>query len=107
MNIAELQVKQGNVNLEAEIVEKSPVREFNRFGKVGKVCTATIKDETGTIDLTLWNENVDAFAEGDKVRLTDGFVNEWQGRKQLTTGKNGKLEKIGAAEPAPEMQNAA
>ncbi len=95
MNIAELQIKQGNVELAAvEITDKSPVREFSKFGSPGRVCNATIKDDTGSVQLTLWNEQVDQFDVGDKLSLKDCFVNEWQGEKQLTTGRNGTIEKV-------------
>ena len=95
MKISELQVRQGNVEIpEAEIIEKTPVREFQKFGKSGKVCNVVIKDDTGNVQLTLWNEDVDKYDVGDKLKLTDCFVGEWQGEKQVTTGRNGTIEKL-------------
>ncbi len=95
MNISELQLRQGGVNIDSvEIIEKSPVREFAKFGKTGKVCNAVVKDESGSVQLTLWNEDVDAYAVGDKLKLTDCYVGEWQGEPQITTGKNGTIEKL-------------
>lgn len=94
MNISELQIKQGNVNLDGvEITDKTPVREFSKFGKPGRVCNVTVKDDSGSVQLTLWNEQVDEFNVGDKLNLKDCFVGEWQGEKQLTTGRNGTVEK--------------
>jgi ssDNA-binding replication factor A large subunit len=46
------------------------------------------------MDLTLWNDEVGTVDAGDKVKLTDGWCKEWNGRKQASTGKNGKLEKL-------------
>lgn len=92
MNINELEPKQGNVDVIAEVTDKDSIREFEKFGKTGKVCNATIKDESGSIKLTLWNEQIDTVNVGDKLHVTNGYVNEWQGEKQLTTGKFGKLE---------------
>lgn len=77
-----------------EIMEKGDVREFSRFGRLGQVCTCRVKDETGEMDLTLWNEDVNKFEVGDKVKLTDGWCKEWNGRLQASTGKNGTLEKL-------------
>ena len=51
-----------------------------------------ISDASGTIKLTLWNEQIDQLNVGDKIKITNGYVNEWQGEKQLTTGKFGKME---------------
>lgn len=104
MPIADLQVRQGNVNLVAEVVEKGEIRTFEKFGKSGKVCNAKIKDDTGTVTLTLWNDDVDKINVGDKIKLTNGWVGEWQGEKQLSAGKFGKLEVVEKAAPgaAPE-----
>jgi replication factor A1 len=92
MDIKDLEVRQGNVDVVVEVVDKGDVREFEKFGRTGKVCTATIKDDSGEIKLSLWNEQVDLVNVGDKVHITNGYVNEFQGEKQLTTGRLGKLE---------------
>ena len=92
MPIKDLQPRQGNVEVEAVVVDKGDIREFNKFGKSGRVCNAKIKDSTGAVALTLWNEQIDQVNIGDKIRVTNGYVNEWQGELQLTTGKFGKLE---------------
>jgi replication factor A1 len=94
MKISELKVKQGGVTLQGvSVTEKTPTREFAKFGKSGKVCNVVIKDESGSVQLTLWNEQVDTINVGDKLNLTDCYVGEWQGAKQITTGKNGTIEK--------------
>jgi replication factor A1 len=84
--------------LNIEVIEKGQIREFQKFGKSGRVCNATAKDETGTIKLTLWNDDIDKINVGDKVHLINGYVNEFQGELQLTTGKFGKFEVTGKAE---------
>ena len=94
MKLSELQARQGKVDLAAEVGAKAEVREFEKFGRKGKVCNATIKDDSGTMQLTLWNEDVDTVKVGDKVKITNGYVNEFQGEKQLTAGRFGKLEVV-------------
>jgi replication factor A1 len=94
MNIKELQPKQGKADITAEVIDKEEPRAFNKFGKDGRVCNAKIKDATGTVKLTLWNEQIDQVHIGDKIKITNGYVNEWQGELQLTTGKFGKLEVV-------------
>jgi replication factor A1 len=84
-----------NLTLDAvTVTEKETVREFSRYGKLGRVCTCKIKDESGEMQLTLWNDEVDVVAQGDKIKLTDGWCKEWNGSLQASTGKNGKLEKV-------------
>lgn len=107
MEIKDLKAKTGNVDLTAEVTEKAEAREFEKFGKAGKVCNATVKDATGTVTLTLWNEDVDKVNVGDKIHIENGWVGEWQGELQLSTGKFGKLEVVSGsapAEAAPEAE---
>ncbi len=92
MKIEELQPRQSGVNIEVEVVELGDTREFEKFGKKGRVCNALVKDDSGQIQLTLWNDDIDKIKPGDKVKITNGFVNEFQGEKQLTAGRMGSLE---------------
>ncbi len=98
MQIKDLKPKMGSVDIIADVIDVGETREFQKFGKAGKVATAIAKDETGDIKLTLWNEDIEKVKAGDKVHLTNGYVNEWQGEMQLTTGRMGKLEIVGKAE---------
>ena len=92
MQLSELKARQGKVDIEAEVTEKGEVRTFDKFGKQGRVCNATIKDASGQMKLTLWNDEIDTVNVGDKVKITNGYVNEFQGEMQLTAGRFGKLE---------------
>ena len=95
MQIKDLKPKQGEVDIVIDVLEVGPTREFQKFGKPGKVATANAKDETGNVKLTLWNDDISKVKAGDKVHLTNGYVNEWQGEIQLTTGRMGKMEIVG------------
>jgi replication factor A1 len=102
MEIKDLKPKQGNVELVAEVIDKGDIREFEKFGKQGRVCNARIKDASGEIALTLWNEQIDQVNVGDTIKITNGYVNEWQGEMQVTTGKFGKLEITAPSDVKPE-----
>ena len=102
MQVKDLKPKQGSVDIVVDVVDVGEAREFQKFGKTGKVANALAKDGTGDIKLTLWNEDIDKIKAGDKVHLTNGYVNEWQGEMQLTTGRMGKIEVVGKAEPGQE-----
>ena len=106
MAIADLKVREGKVDIVVEVTAKDEPREFEKFGRTGKVCTATIKDDSGEMKLSLWNEQVDKVNVGDKVHIINGYVNEFQGEKQLTTGRFGKLEVVekGEAEEKEEKE---
>ena len=92
MNINEIQPRMGNIELTATVVEKADVRTFEKFGKQGRVCNATLQDDTGKVSLTLWNDDVDKVNTGDTVKITNGWASEYQGEVQLSTGKFGTLE---------------
>ncbi len=96
MKISELKPKQGSIELTAEVVEVGEARTFNKFGKEGKVADAVIKDGSGQIRLSLWNEQADRVKAGDTINIKNGYVNEWQGELQLTTGRLGTIEVVPA-----------
>ena len=102
MAIKDLKIRQGNVDIIVDVVDVGEVREFEKFGRTGRVATAIVKDETGDMKLTLWNENIENVKAGDKVHITNGYVSEWQGEPQLTTGKLGKLEVVGESKETKE-----
>jgi|TARA_B100002003_G_C13815767_1_gene401860 replication factor A1 len=95
MAISDLQPRQGKVDITVEVTAKEDVREFEKFGKTGRVCNVKIKDDTGEMVLSLWNEQIDQVNVGDKVHIANGYVSEWQGEMQLSTGKFGSMEVLG------------
>ena len=98
--VKDLYAKQGNVDITLEITELGDAREFQKFGKPGRVATAIGKDASGTVKITLWNEQIDQVKVGDTVDIKNGYVSEWQGENQVSTGRNGTLTvKTSAAAP--------
>lgn len=91
MNISELRPGTGKVSIEAEVVSMEPTREVNKYGRKLRVANATIRDESGDITLVLWNDEIDKVKEGDRIKIENGYVNEWQAKPQLTLGKFGKM----------------
>jgi ssDNA-binding replication factor A large subunit len=90
-------IKDGDteVNVEGEVTEKSYAREVrSRYGRVLMVADATLKDETGKIVLTLWNEQVKQVIVGNKVKIENGYAKSFRNVLQLSTGKYGKLTVI-------------
>jgi len=102
MKIADLKVNQKADLDEATVTAIDEARSFVRFGRPIRVATATIKDDTGTMKMSLWNEDIEKVKVGDKIKVTNGFCKEFQGEKQITTGRLGKLEVIGKDESVGE-----
>ena len=93
MKIIELRNGMKNVSVEAKVVEKSEPREvMSRFkDETYKVANAMIADETGTIKLTLWNDQINQVNVNDKVKVEKGYVTSFKGEIQLNIGKYGIL----------------
>ena len=77
------------------VVEKNEPREFQSkwSGASGRVCDAVGQDEEGdSVNLTLWNEDIDKVEVNAKIRITNGWVSSYKDQLQVSTGKYGKLE---------------
>lgn len=91
MKISELNLNSRKVNVEAKVISMDDPREITtRFGQT-QVANATVEDETGTIKLVLWGDETEKCKEGDRIKVENGFVKEWNGELQLSIGKFGKL----------------
>lgn len=93
MKIKELRDKMRNVTVEGKVMEKSDAREvLSRFkDETYKVASAIIGDETGTIKMPLWNEQIDKVNVDNMVKVENGYVSSFRGEIQLNVGKFGKL----------------
>jgi replication factor A1 len=91
MKINEIKDGTTKINITGKVVEKESTREVTtRFGHT-KVANAVIEDDSGTITLVLWGDEVEKIKEGDNVKVENGYVKEWNGALQLSVGKFGKL----------------
>jgi len=81
------------VDVEAKVIQKSDAREvLSRYSnETYRVADAIIKDETGTIKLTLWNEQIDQVNIDDTVKIENGYTRSFRGEVQLNIGRYGKL----------------
>ena len=104
MEIKDLQPRMGKVEMVVTVKDIAEPREFEKFGKTGKVANAMVCDETGTIKMSLWNEQIDQIKVGDKLLIKNGYVSEWQGEMQLGTGKFGSLEIVDKALPEEKAE---
>jgi len=93
LKIKDLRNGMKNVSIEAKVKEKSETREvLSRFkDETHKVATAIIADETGTIKLTLWNEQINQVNVDNTVKVEKGYVTSFRGEIQLNIGRYGKL----------------
>lgn len=93
--IRDLTTYSRRVNLVAKILELGDSREVSSSsdGQLHRVAEALVGDETGTVLLTLWDENIDRFSVGDVVEVENGYAGTFRGSLRLNVGKYGNIEK--------------
>jgi len=96
MKIADLKARTACDEITLTVMEKNPVRDFTSgTGVRGKVCDAKCTDDDGdSITLTLWNKDIEQVEANQKIKITNGWVGEWQNKLQISKGRTGKIEII-------------
>lgn len=84
-----------NVDVVGKITRKFELRTFQTAERQGKVASFILADETGSIRITLWNDQADLFAnfnEGDVLRIKSGYVRNNNGRAEVHLNDRSKVE---------------
>ena len=97
MNVKDLKAGQGKVDIQLMVKSVSDIRSFNKYGKELRVANAVGVDESGAeIKISLWNDDIKKVNAGDTIQITNGYVSEFNGERQLSAGKFGKIETVSA-----------
>ncbi len=95
MNISELKPGMRNVSITGKIDSVGEPRTVNlKAGGTNTVADAIISDESGSIKLSLWGEEINNVQPGDRVSVENGYINTFRGENSLNVGKFGKLKKL-------------
>jgi len=93
--IKDLRVGMKRVNIKARVLEVSQPRLVaTRFGFCANVANGLVADETGTIQLPLWNKQIDEISAGDLIQIEKANVIVFRGVRQLKVGRSGKVSVI-------------
>ncbi|MBW2490970.1 MAG: hypothetical protein JRE65_07480 [Deltaproteobacteria bacterium] len=96
MKIKDVNSKVKWVNLKAKVIKK-PIASivYSRFdhNPLG-LSNSTISDETGSIKMPLWNNQINMVSIGDTIQIDKGRVKTFRGELQVSVGKTGKLNVI-------------
>jgi replication factor A1 len=99
MKISELKTGANNVEVTGTVTKKDQPRDVvTKFGKRLQVANITLKDDSGEISMSLWGNDIAQVKVGDKVEVSNAYVNEFKGSPQLSTGKFGKIKVLGSSE---------
>jgi replication factor A1 len=93
--IKNLKAGMKRINLKARVLEipKSKM-VYTRSGNMAYVSNALIADETGSIRISLWNQQITIISEGDLINIKNGKVARFRGERQLRIGRHGILSVI-------------
>jgi len=92
MNVSELKPGMIDVEIEGEIVSIEESRQVQTKYGPNTVASAQLKDDTGTIKVTLWGNQIPSVQAGNKVKLTGCFIKEWNGELQVSITRNGEIK---------------
>lgn len=80
-----------NMKVTGRLKEVGKPREIGtRFGPV-TLATAILEDETGSVRLNLWREQIEVVKAGDTIVLENAFAREFGGVVEVNIGADGKI----------------
>jgi len=93
--VKDLRPGMSRVNIEVEVLKAyKPKTVTTRDGRQLRLAEFEVGDHTGTIILTLWEEDINLIKQGDIVRIKNGYVTSFRGKPRLSIGRYGKIESI-------------
>jgi len=88
-----------DVTVSGRITSIYPIQIFRRgLDKEGRIARLVLSDDTGEINIVLWNEKADLIEKGilkkgQKIRVSHGYTREsFRGGIELHVGENGEVE---------------
>lgn len=94
--ISELGSFSRRINTVVKVVSKTPPREVTskEDGSAHKVAEALVADDTGSVYMTLWDDDVDEVEEDQVLRLNNAYMNTFKGSLRLNIGRYGSRETL-------------
>lgn len=91
MKIGDLKSFSRKVYTVAKVISKGESREVTsrNDNSTHEVCEALIADDTGSVYLTLWDDNIHEIDEDMIIKLDNAYVNVFRGSMRLNLGKYG------------------
>ncbi len=93
--ISELRYGMKGIDIKAKVIEIPPgINVLTRFGTIAYVSNVKIADKSGSIRLSLWNNQVDKVHVGAEIELKACYIFRYRGEHQLRLGRKGTLTTI-------------
>lgn len=92
--VKDLTPQSNRVNVLAKVVSVGEMREVpSRYGPPRKVSEVVVGDDTATVTMSLWEDQIAIANAGETLAVDNGFITLFRGHMRLNVGKYGKLEK--------------
>jgi len=99
-------MKKVNVD-EAKVLDTpQPKQVHTQFGNTIMMANVYVEDETGKINLCLWDEQIKTVKAGDIVQIKNASVATFKGEKQIRLGKMGTITVLRKEHARSNGQNA-
>lgn len=92
--VEDLDPTDDEVEITGKITELPRPRAISTKYGQKRITTVIFEDDTGNIDLTLWEEEIDAVEEGARVHITGAYVREWGDDIQLNISRDGNIDTV-------------
>jgi replication factor A1 len=80
-----------NVNATLKVIETGETKDIpSKFG-AKRVCEVKVADATGSILLSLWDDQIGKIAVGDIISIQNGYISVVRNSMRLNIGKYGKM----------------
>jgi hypothetical protein len=92
-----------NVNMSATVDNAFPFREFEKDGRKGTVANFTISDDTGKINLVVWNKDPSVLGQinpGAKIRVLNAYARKRNDTIEVNVGNLGSVSVVSGGKEA-------
>lgn len=95
VKVEELTPESKRVYVLVKVVEKAEPKEIpSKFGPTRKVTEALVADETGSILMSLWDDQAEGVKVGDVILVNNGYISLVRGHMRLNVGKYGSMSQV-------------
>ena len=89
MKVDELTPRTGRVNMPVKVLSLDEPRSMDNGTMI---CEGLVGDETGTVIMSFWNDEIEEIEDGMTLELKDARANLVRGHLRLSLGKTGSMK---------------
>lgn len=94
MKIAEIKGKGKIEQLTVSVVKLLDERKFIKNGVNKRVMDALVKDDSGEIKMSLFDDQIEQVSSGDNLLIENGFANMFKDELVISTGLFGRMKVV-------------